>query len=362
MQRMKQLARSAVYWPNMDEQINDACRQCTSCMEHSNKPSKPENHPWIVPEKPWSRIHIDHAINFMGSNWLVVTDAYSKYPCIHQVSSTSTKATTLLLEDDFSHFGYPHTIVSDNAPNFTSQEFQEWCRERGIIHLTGAPYHPATNGAAERLVQTFKQAIRKSSLPLREAVQEFLIQYRRTPLTSGYSPSELLNGRQIRARIDTLVPSPAHISQGLQTATLPKTAHNSAEFHPGSPCYALYCGPRATEDPKWIPGIIVKVRGTRNFEVKLLPHGPIWRRHLEQLKPRVEDTDTDPPLDIQTSQPEDPVHQDTTMATQDGPDVISHEPDAIIAPQPPGPPSPAYGPGNPRRSKRQRKPRQPYDM
>ena len=155
MQKMKQLAQSAVYWPHIDSQIEDTCRCCTACAEHQNRPPQPDNHPWMMPEKPWSRIHIDHAINFMGSNWLIVTDAYSKYPCIHQTCSTSTKATTTLLEEDFAHFGYPHTIVSDNATTFSSAEFQEWCHYRGIKHLTGAPYHPATNGAAERLVQSF---------------------------------------------------------------------------------------------------------------------------------------------------------------------------------------------------------------
>ena len=91
-----------------------------------------------------------------------------------------------------------------------SSEFQAWCQKRGITHLTGAPYHPATNGAAERLVQTFKQTSKKSSLSPHQSSQEFLMQYRQTPLASGYSPSELLNGRQIRTKIDILLPSPAH--------------------------------------------------------------------------------------------------------------------------------------------------------
>ena len=57
----------------------------------------------------------------------------------HPTTSMSTKATTDLLEQDFAHFGYPHTIISDNATSFSSEEFQAWCRERGIIHLTSAP-------------------------------------------------------------------------------------------------------------------------------------------------------------------------------------------------------------------------------
>ena len=139
MQRMKQLARSTVYWPRIDFDIEDLCRKCTSCGQFQNKPDKPSIHPWMMPEKPWSRLHLDHAINFLGRNWLVLVDAYSKYPCIHPTTSTSSKSTTAILEQEFAHFGYPHTLVTDNATTFMSQEFQAWCKQRGIVHLTGAP-------------------------------------------------------------------------------------------------------------------------------------------------------------------------------------------------------------------------------
>ena len=55
-----------------------------------------------------------------------------------------------------------------------------------IIHVTGGPYHPATNGVAEHLVQTFQKSLRMSELALREALQEPLMQYQRTPLLFGY--------------------------------------------------------------------------------------------------------------------------------------------------------------------------------
>ena len=125
-----------------------------------------------------------------------------------------------------------------------SSEFQAWCQERGITHLTGAPYHLVTNRAAERLVQTFKQTLKKSSLSSHQSLQEFLIQYRRTPLTSGYSPSELLKGRQIRTKIDILLPSPAHTAQGKQAQDATKSqtvAKLKYTYSVGTPCYALYC-------------------------------------------------------------------------------------------------------------------------
>ena len=52
IQRMKQLARTAVYWPSIDNDVVDLCRSCTSCAEHQHRPSKPPIHPWMVLEKP----------------------------------------------------------------------------------------------------------------------------------------------------------------------------------------------------------------------------------------------------------------------------------------------------------------------
>ena len=310
MQRMKQLARSTVYWPRIDFDIEDLCCKCTSCGQFQNNPDKPSIHPWMMPEKPWSRLHLDHAINFLGRNWLVLVDAYSKYPCIHPTTSTSSKSTTAILEQEFAHFGYPHTLVTDNATTFMSQEFQAWCKQRGIVHLTGAPYHPATNGAAERLIQLFKQALRKSSLPPKEALQEFLMQYRRIPFASGLSPSELLNGRRIRTKINTLVPSIPHLLQGRQSRQASK--HSNAEdsevvskvehhYSLGDPCYALYFGPRRDRDPRWVPAIVTKVHGTRSVNVRVIPRGPTWRRHLDQLRPRYGSDQDDDPCEIPTS-------------------------------------------------------------
>ena len=325
----------------------------------------------MLPEKPWSRVHIDHAINFMGSDWLVMTDAYSKYPCIHATSSTSSKATIDLLEEDFAHFGYPHTIVSDNATTFMSEEFKSWCKERGIVHLTGAPYHPATNGSAERLVQTFKQALRKSSLPPRRALQEFLMQYRRTPTSSEYSPSELLNSRQIRTRIDTLLPSPAHLAQGKQAKEATKSQQKeltspvdkvTRNYQVGDTVYAEYCGPRRNRQPRWIPAIVTKRLGSRSFNVKVVPRGPVWRRHWEQLQPRyTSEEDNDPPDDIGTSTSSE-MDAEITNPPPDHPMDLAEDLQLALPAPKYKTPELEYGPNNPRRSKRIPKPKHKLNL
>jgi len=300
MQRMKQLARTAVYWPNIDADIVDVSRQCPACIEHQNLPARQPIHPWTTPVKPWSRVHIDHAVSFKGQNWLVMVDAMSKYPCIHPMTSITTKATTRKLDEDFAHFGYPNTIVSDNAQCFSSVEFKTWCFERGIEHLQGAPYHPATNGAAERLVQTFKQSLKKSSLLPVDAIQEFLMHYRRTPLACGESPSQLLNGRQIRTKIDIIIPEREEQSLARdvrhQSPDLARDVrHKSADlarshrrrptqkFNIGDPCYAFSF--KGGRKGKWISANIKALIGHTLFDV-VLADNTVWRRHADQLRLR----------------------------------------------------------------------------
>ena len=363
---MKQLARTAVYWPNIDTDIVDLCHKCSTCAQYQNMPSKATVHPWMLPEKPWSRLHVDHAVNFMGYNWLVVVDAYTKYPCIHTTQSVSSKSTMELLDVDFAHFGYPHTIVTDNATTFKSEEFQEFCKQRGIVHLTGAPYHPATNGAAERLVQTLKQFLRKSSKPPKSALQDFLMQYRRTPLSIGYSPSELLNNRQMRTKIDTLLPSPAHLAQGKQAKETTKSQSKETDvlkvnyfYKVGDPCYACYFG--SWKKPRWVPATIVKRHGSRCFNVKVFPNGPVWRRHIEQLRPRYSTPEDEDPGDdpatlfpkrnatAKESHSSTDTDNDVKPQTDVGPSTSTMKDEAPVD-------LPEYGPHNPRRSGRMRKP------
>ena len=79
------------------------------------------------------------------------------------VSSTASSRTVQKLHKIFATHGLPETIVSDNVTCFTSEEFKEFTRQNVISHVTGAPYHLATNGLAECAVQTFKTALKKVS-------------------------------------------------------------------------------------------------------------------------------------------------------------------------------------------------------
>ncbi|GFN82590.1 transposon tf2-8 polyprotein [Plakobranchus ocellatus] len=101
--------------------------------------------------------------------------------------------------------------------------------------------------------------------------------YRRTPLASGSSPSEVLNVRQILTAIDIIVPA--------QRSRQPRDVTTScSSLSKDSPYFVLaYKGGRKD---RWKPAVVTAVLGHKLFDVRVLPDGPIWRRHADQLRKR----------------------------------------------------------------------------
>ncbi|XP_017488870.1 PREDICTED: uncharacterized protein LOC108377121 [Rhagoletis zephyria] len=157
---MKQLARRYVWFPGIDRQIENVHATGAICQASANLP-KQEFSPWPEPSGPWERLHLDFAGPYFNRMWLIVVDAYSKFPYTIELAAATTMTAIAALQRIFSVEGLPITIVTDNGTQFTSREFKEFCERNVIKHLTTAPFHPASNGLAERGVRTFKEAFTK---------------------------------------------------------------------------------------------------------------------------------------------------------------------------------------------------------
>ena len=89
--------------------------------------------------------------------FLIIVDSFSKWLEVIPVNNTSSKSTIKVLQQCFTTHGYPQVSISDNGSVFTSDGFTFFVKINGIKHIKSAPYHPATNGSAERAVKTFKK-------------------------------------------------------------------------------------------------------------------------------------------------------------------------------------------------------------
>ena len=240
--KMKALARNYLWWPGMDGEIENVVKTCTSCQTNRPSPPAAQLHPWEWPSEPWSRLHIDFAGPFMGHMYLILVDSHSKWLDAQVMQSITTAKTIEKLRSIFATHGLPKTIVSDNGPSFTSEDFKTFLRSNGVRHITSALYHPSTNGLAERAVQTVKRGLKQMvGASVEEKLSKFLHKYRITPhSTTGISPSELLMGRRLRSRLDLLHPDLPDKVKGKQWKQ--KLAHDTSlkdqTFQEGDEVYA----------------------------------------------------------------------------------------------------------------------------
>lgn len=271
--RMKQLARRYVWFPNIDQEIESMAKKCTICQENGDNPKQVFS-AWPEAEQPWERIHIDFAGPFLNKMWLIAVDSYSKFPFVRPVSVATSGSTIAALQSFFAIEGLPRTIVTDNGTQFTSSEFKRFCEVNAIEHLTTAPFHPASNGLAERFVRTFKTAFTKISKeqPNQEqALYKYLVTYRSTPNPhTGKSPAELLHGRQPRTILTAMFPVKHELSKF------------SSKLSIGQKVYVRnFSGKK-----RWVEGEIKATMGNLMFTVKTA-QGEV-RRHQNQIKSRIE--------------------------------------------------------------------------
>ncbi len=143
--KMKELARSHIWWPGLDKDIESLAKSCEPCNSARNSPPF-QYHPWAYPQAPWERVHIDYAGPVDGLYFLIVVDAFSKWLEVIPMRTTTAPATVKVLRDLFARFGLPIHVVSDNGSQFTSDFFNNFMKRNGIKHTTTAPYHPKSNG------------------------------------------------------------------------------------------------------------------------------------------------------------------------------------------------------------------------
>ena len=201
---------------------------------------------------------------------LIITDVHSKWIEAIPLRQETTSATLQALQIFFSSFRLPEEIVSDNGPQFTATAFADYCNNKGIKHSHTPPYHPASNGAAERSVQVIKQAMRKmgTAVPLKKQLAEFLLIYRTTPhATTERHPDELFLHRRLRTCLTLIFPNLAPTVEHHQRSQ--KAAHDGKKplvtFMEGEKVLVRNQRGRT----KWLTGVILRRKSPVTYLVRV---------------------------------------------------------------------------------------------
>lgn len=197
-----------MWWPGMDKMAGwqEVVKWCTGWQLTQNNLKTVPRNAWKWPALPWQHIHVDFGGPFLGTMFLIIVDAHSKWPKVILMTSTSSSRTSKEL---FATHGLPEQLVNEKSPSL--QQTRSFMRSNGITEIRSAPYHPATNGIAEQFVQTFKKALRAvltEKKTIFRKLTKFLLACRTIPhVLTVEAPVVLLMRRDLRTRLDILKPN-----------------------------------------------------------------------------------------------------------------------------------------------------------
>ena len=265
--KCRERARQSIWWPGLSKQLEEMVKCCTECCKVQTQRFEPLI-PSCLPELPWQKIGTD-LFEWKQNTYLLIVDYYSHFIEISKLNRTTADEVIVHTKSIFARHRIPEIVVSDNGPQYSSEAFAKFAHEYQFEHVTSRPYHPQSNGEAERAVQTVKRLLKKEGDPYLA-----LLSYRATPLQCGYSPSELLMARKLRTNIpmtrEQLKPKVPDQSSLRERDARDKARqqsnydqhHRAKEFSPLMAGQTVWM-PDRNEEAK-----VVQEAGTRSYEVE----------------------------------------------------------------------------------------------
>ena len=288
--KCKTKARELMYWPGMSTDIDKLINACDICNKFSSQQQREPLLPHPVPKYPYERVGLD-LFTCDGKDYLIITDYYSSFPEVFLMHRTTSAALINTLKPNFSRYGYPVTLVSDGAPNLTSEEFDNFLKNHCIMHVNSSAYFAQSNGMVEKAVQTCKKLIIKAS-ENNSDIFKSLHAYRTSPLACGLSPAQLFFGRRLRGKLPIAAPlletSSSNFARNFEKE---REVYKKYYDRGTKPLKPLHINDRvrifdSTSKTWGDVGHVMQYDGPRSYIVKT-DNGSLFKRNRVHLKPVV---------------------------------------------------------------------------
>ena len=195
IEKCKQRARSCLYWPSMNTDVENLVNGCEVCNKFSPTIRKEPMIPYEVPSRPWEKVGVDY-FTIHNKDFLLIVDYYSKYPEVIAMASKTAAVIIKAMQVAFSRHRIPSTVIADNMP-FNSSEFLKFVRQWHFSITTS----PQSNGLIECNVQTIKRLFKKA-MEDNNGFDLALLEYRNTPISGmDLSPAQLLMSIRLRSTL-----------------------------------------------------------------------------------------------------------------------------------------------------------------
>ena len=212
------------YWHSMRKDVKLFVASCPVCDRYKKVGRAPKNplHPVRVGFRGETL-----AMDILGGKYalptsprgnryiLVMIDLFTRYACaVALPDQTASMIADAVINRFFLTFGAPHRILTDQGANFESAIFTNLCAAWRVAKVRTTAYHPACNGACERVNQTIKNGLRKAlneqNMENWDAVLPHILFAYNTSVHSstGFTPYFLMFGQEAKTPIEFVLGRP----------------------------------------------------------------------------------------------------------------------------------------------------------
>jgi len=331
-------ARVIMFWPRMNADLTEAVQRCSTCQEYQPAQQKEPLMTHPLATLPWQVVATD-CFEISGQHYCVLVDTYSDYVEVCQLDDMTSATLINNIKPIFATHGVPTVLISDNGPNYASQEFANFAKSWDFQHQTSSPHHHKSNGKAESAVKIIKSLVRKTQKHGGD-MWKAILEWRNSPSPNlDTSPAQRLLSRRTRSFLpctDALYKP--QVAENVLGHVIDKR-RKAKKFHDQSskPLPDLVVGQpiRAATHPQlqhstWVPGVVEKQVAPRSYVVKVGDRS--YRRNRVHIRDTLQDHRTAP------SDEQLPEEVGTSFVPDDvPPNVHRQEPTQAAPPEPPRP-------------------------
>ena len=257
LNKCKLHAKETVYWPGLNDQLENLVLNCELCLKYSNSKCKQEPRLLLgqeLPLYPWTKLATD-VFHFERVSYFLVVDYTSRFPIAHKLTLMAGQHIASHFKLICSEYGWPETLVSDKGPSYTYEVFNNMMKEYNINHVRSSSHYPQSNGLAEIYLQLVKNLFYKAKEEGKDLFKCLMV-YPNTPLSNSlHSSMQILESRSARSHHPIL--NAARKQLGLDCEDL-RTKYKNEHL----PSHDLHLNQVVMyEDPttkRWFPATITK--------------------------------------------------------------------------------------------------------
>jgi hypothetical protein len=159
--------RAGFWWPTAVSDAEDLVRRCQNCQFFGKQSHVPaHNRITIPPSWPFACWSLDIIGPFTTApggftHVLVAIDKFTKWIEYKPITKLTLDRVIDFISDILHRFGFPNTIITDLGPNFTANQFWEFCENVCIEVKYVSIAHPRANGQVERANDMIIEGLKK---------------------------------------------------------------------------------------------------------------------------------------------------------------------------------------------------------